>query len=135
MVIGFENRFDVGCGVIDESLSPRADARSDGYPWGPFFQSDSSARPMNFGLTGCLDTIDSSCTDPRGDEGGVPLLGSEDEQSFRETIVASTMLLFSSNDVANDAWKTTSYLRVICADLRILSTVGSDVKSVVSPTT
>ena len=94
-------------------------------------QSDSIAWPMTFGSTLCRDVRVKSCTEPRSDDGGVPLLGSEGNRRVRETIVASTVQT-PSKSVEKRARKTTSYVRVIYDDAFILSVIGADVSSIIS---
>ena len=67
-----------------------------------------------------------SCNEPRGDAGGVPLLGSESEQRVHDKMVASTLhskvvLSTSGGKRGKHALKTTLYVRAIFEDIGTLT--------------
>ena len=79
-----------------------------------------------------------SCNEPRGDAGGVPLLGSESEQRVHDKMVASTLhskvvLSISGGKGGKHALKTTLCESDLCEDTGTLSVIGPDFSSNASP--
>ena len=71
----------------------------------------------------CVELRGMSCTETRGDAGGVPLLGSESEQRVHDKMVASPLhskmvRSISGGKGGKHALKTTLYVRAICEEFR-----------------
>ena len=86
----------------------------------------------------CVELRGTSCNEPRGDVGGVPLLGSESKQRVHDKMVASILhskmvWSISGGKGGKHALKTTLYVRAICEDTGTIIVIGLDLSSNASP--